>query len=182
MYASKVIAYYGLTNTEDDMNADTTKTLNDIIADSLESTPVTVADDFYPDIIETFDATATIAQLRKPSVKVLNCVDGEVDFAAVERELNRVAEGESVRVKVALIEAVIERVRDTDDRLEGAHDLDVGNTYAWGAWASVLTGSALAWSPDSEGEVVTATLDHVVEAIYGDTNIYYLDESGVVIF
>lgn len=161
------------------MNADTEKTLNDIIADSLEKTPVTLVDDFHPEIIETFDATTTIRQLRKPSVKV---IDGNSDELEIERELNRMAESESVRVKVAIIEAVIERVRDIDDRLEGVHSLDIGNSYAWAAWAAVLTGSALAWSPGNEGEVVTATLDHVVEAIVGDTAVYYLGESGLVVF
>lgn len=157
------------------------RSLNEVIADSLEQNPVTVVDDFYPDLVETFDATAAIAQLRKPSVKVLECV-GEADCVDVERELNRDVGSESVRVKVAVIEAVIERVCNIDERLGGLDSMDIGNSYAWGAWASVLTGSALAWSPDNEGEVVTATLDHVVEAIVGDTSVYYLDQRGLIVF
>ena len=49
----------------------------------------------------------------------------------------------------------------------------------WGAWSSVLTGTALT---EDEVGIRTATLDDVVDAINGEADVFYIGKHGFTTF
>ena len=151
-------------------------TLNDVIADSLIANPPTVGmgDDWKPEL----SVEHPVAQLRKP---VMVMLPEGADEAAIFDKLTGM-EAASTQVTVGVVEAVLERVTRlsiAEGRLKDVHDLDVGNSYAWGAWSSVLTGTALT---EDEVGIRTATLDDVVDAINGEADIFYIGKGGLIIF
>ena len=149
-------------------------TLNEMIAESLLTDPPTtdMGCGYAPEL-PVYDV---VDQLRKPVEAVLPEDADEADIVAKLTEMEAGSKG----VKSGVVSSVVERVGKIcvdSGRIDPSVDLDVGNV--WDAWASVLSGAALA--EHDESSLRTATLDDVVDALNSKANVLFIGKGGKLV-